>query len=47
LLDNVDAKTIRNPGAISDDAFAEAMTDEWDSWLRAARLAGVIRQPNA
>lgn len=43
LLDNVDAKTIRDPGAISDADFAEAMTDEWDSWLRAASAAGVVR----
>ena len=42
LLDNVDAKTIHDPGAISDDEFAEAMTDEWDSWLKAATAAGVI-----
>lgn len=43
LIDNVDAKTITDPSAITDDAFAEAMTDEWDSWLRAARAAGVVR----
>jgi hypothetical protein len=42
LLDNVDAKTIRDPGGISDADFAEAMTDEWDSWLIAARAAGVL-----
>lgn len=43
LLDNVDAKTIRDPDGISDADFAEAMTDEWDSWLRAAAAAGVVR----
>jgi Mg-chelatase subunit ChlD len=42
LLDNVDAKTISNPATISDEDFAEAMTDEWDSWLGAAQAAGVL-----
>lgn len=43
LLDNVDAKTIPDPARVTDDEFAEAMTDEWDSWLRAASAAGVVR----
>lgn len=43
LLDNVDAKTIHDPGGISDGDFAEAMVDEWDGWLAAATQAGVIR----
>lgn len=42
LLDNVDTKTIADPGAISDAAFAEDMADEWDSWLIAAAAAGVV-----
>lgn len=42
LLDNVDAKTIPNPAHISDADFAEAMVDEWDSWLAAGRQAGVL-----
>jgi hypothetical protein len=42
LLDNVDSKTIADPAGISDTAFAEAMTDEWDSWLIAAQAAGVL-----
>lgn len=42
LLDNVDAKTIPNPAHISAEDFAEAMTDEWDSWLIAATAAGVL-----
>lgn len=42
LLDNVDTKTIRDPGGISDADFAEAMADEWDSWLRDATAAGVV-----
>jgi hypothetical protein len=44
LLDNVDSKTISNPAGISDADFAEAMTDEWDSWLRAAVDAGVVNR---
>ena len=43
LLDNVDAKTINDPAGMSDSDFAEAMTDEWDSWLAAATAAGVVR----
>lgn len=42
LLDNVDAKTIADPARISAEAFAEAMVDEWDSWLIAAQAAGVL-----
>jgi hypothetical protein len=43
LVDNVDAKTITDPAGISDDAFAEAMVDEFDSWVAAATQAGVLR----
>lgn len=43
LLDNVDAKTIADPARVTDAEFAEAMTDEWDSWLRGATAAGVVR----
>lgn len=43
LLDNVDAKTIDDPAGISDEAFAEAMVDEWDTWIVAATAAGVVR----
>ncbi len=43
LVDNVDAKTITDPAGISDDAFAEAMVDEFDSWVSAATQAGVLR----
>jgi len=41
LLDNVDAKAIY--AGMSDAEFAEAMVDEWDSWLAAATQAGVLR----
>lgn len=43
ILDNVDAKTIADPAGISDADFAEAMVDEWDSWLKEATAAGVLR----
>lgn len=42
LLDNVDAKTIHDPDGISDDEFAEAMVDEWGTWIGAARSSGVL-----
>lgn len=42
LLDNVDAKFLTDPASMSDLAFADAMVDEWDSWITAARGAGVL-----
>lgn len=42
LLDNVDAKFIPDPAGMSDLAFADAMTDEWDSWIKAATAAGIL-----
>lgn len=42
LLDNVDAKFIPDPAGMSDLAFADAMVDEWDTWITAARDAGVL-----
>lgn len=42
LLDNVDAKTIKNPEQMSDLEFADAMTDEWDTWISAAQRAGIL-----
>lgn len=41
-VDNVDAKDIPDPAHMSDLAFADAMTDEWDSWMRAAAAAGIV-----
>jgi len=43
LLDNVDAKSFQDPAAVSDMVFADAMVDEWDTWVRAATAAGVLR----
>ncbi len=43
LLDNVDAKTFNNL-SITDEQFAEAMADEWDSWVKAALEKGVLTQ---
>lgn len=42
LLDNVDAKFISNPAGMSDLDFADAMVDEWDSWINLATARGVI-----
>lgn len=43
LLDNVDAKFFTDPAAVSDLEFADAMSDEWDSWINAATAAGVLK----
>lgn len=43
LLDNVDAKTFTDPAAVTDLVFADAMADEWDTWITQARSAGVLR----
>lgn len=40
LLDNVDAKFLN--GRESDDEFAEAMADEFDSWVAKATAAGLL-----
>lgn len=42
LIDNADAKSIRNPADITDLAFADAMTDEWDTWITAAQAVGLL-----
>lgn len=42
LLDNVDSKYIDNPAGISDLNFADAMVDEWDSWIDLATRAGIL-----
>lgn len=44
LLDNVDAKFFNDPAAVSDLEFAEALADEWDTWIVAAKRAGVVRE---
>ena len=47
LIDNVDAKPERGSGldllSCSDAEFADAMTDEWDSWVAAATQAGILK----
>ncbi|KXO90938.1 von Willebrand factor type A domain (plasmid) [Tsukamurella tyrosinosolvens] len=43
LVDNADAKFLSNPSGVSDLEFAEAMVDEWDSWITAAQTAGLLR----
>lgn len=42
LLDNADAKFVPDPAQMSDLAFADAMVDEWDTWITAATAAGVL-----
>jgi hypothetical protein len=45
LLDNVDAKASAgsfNLLTCSDLDFADAMVDEWDTWVKAATAAGVL-----
>lgn len=42
LLDNVDTKDVPNPDSMTDLAFADAMVDEWDSWITAAKAAGTL-----
>lgn len=43
LLDNVDTKSYQN-GTVTDEQFAEDMTDEWNTWVAAALAAGVLTQ---
>jgi len=48
LLDNIDAKPERGGKSLlvmDDDEFAEAMVDEWDTWVTAATAAGVLQAP--
>lgn len=45
LLDNVDTKSYTSGmSSVSDEQFAEDMTDEWNSWVSAALSAGVLTQ---
>lgn len=41
-VDNVDAKFLPDVAAVSDLAFADAMTEEWDTWIAAAQEAGIV-----
>lgn len=42
LLDNCDAKFLSDAAGMSDLSFADAMADEWDTWITAATRAGVL-----
>lgn len=42
LLDNVDAKFFKDLSNVTDEAFADAMVDEWDTWVDAAKAAGIL-----
>lgn len=44
LIDNADAKFIDDPAGMSDLAFADAMTDEWHSWIAAATRVGLLTE---
>lgn len=43
LVDNANAKFFPQLDAITDMGFAEAMVDEWDTWIAAATAAGILR----
>ncbi|PBC38545.1 hypothetical protein CJ179_38780 [Rhodococcus sp. ACS1] len=43
LVDNVNSQHISDVQGMTDSDFAEAMTAEWDKWIAAATLAGVLR----
>jgi len=42
LIDNADAKYIADPSGMTDLAFADAMADEWDTWIAAAQAARIL-----
>lgn len=42
LLDNVDAKFFQDLSSVTDLSFADALADEWDSWVELATKAGVL-----
>ncbi|MFD6400737.1 VWA domain-containing protein [Nocardia sp. NPDC060249] len=42
LIDNLDAKQILDPAGITDLAFADAMVDEWHTWVHDANAAGIL-----
>jgi uncharacterized protein YegL len=43
LLDNVDTKSFRDLN-MSDEAFGDAMADEWAGWIDLATKAGILTQ---
>ncbi|WP_280413154.1 VWA domain-containing protein [Nocardia asiatica] len=43
LIDNLDAKRIKDPAGMSDLAFADAMVDEWSTWIELATRAGILQ----
>lgn len=42
LVDNIDAKFVTDPAALSDLEFADVMADELDTWVAAAQAAGLL-----
>ncbi|QHB37888.1 hypothetical protein SEA_OPIE_46 [Gordonia phage Opie] len=43
LVDNADAKFFPDVAAVTDLEFADAMTDEWSTWITEATQAGLLR----
>lgn len=42
LVDNIDAKYLTDPAALTDRQFADAMADEWGTWATAALQVGLL-----
>lgn len=42
LIDACDAQFIQNPAGMSDLDFADAMANEWNTWIAAAQQAGIL-----
>lgn len=42
LVDNLDAKQVRDPAGMADLAFSDVMVDEWPSWVESATRAGIL-----
>ena len=42
LLDNVNSQSFNDPASVSDLEFADALAEEWDSWIELATKAGVL-----
>jgi Mg-chelatase subunit ChlD len=42
FIDNIDAKFLTDPDALTDLEFADALADEWRSWIAAAQNVGLL-----
>lgn len=43
LIDNADAKFIDDPAGMSNLEFADAMADEWNTWIAEAQRVGILQ----